>query len=63
VTATLHVLPLVACTIAMPSDGVGDHAASEVERGVSRAILALANVWTTFCRLIHDHITAVIAMA
>ena len=47
----------------MPSDGVADPEASEVERGVSRAILALANVWTTFGRLIHAHRTAVIAMA
>jgi hypothetical protein len=62
-TASLHVLHVVARTIDMPSDGVGDHEASEVERGVSRAILALANVWTTFDRRIHAHITAVIAMA
>jgi hypothetical protein len=32
----------------MPSDGVGDHEASEGERGVSRAILARDNVLTTF---------------
>ena len=62
-TAARHVWPLVARTIAMPSDGVGDHEASEVESGVSRALLALANVWTTFDRRIHAHITAVLAMA
>jgi hypothetical protein len=37
----------------MPSDGVGDHEASEVESGVSRAILALANVLTTFYHRVH----------
>jgi hypothetical protein len=63
VTDALHVSPFVARTIPMPSDGVADHEASEVESGVSRAILSLDNVWTTFGRLIHDHIPAVIAMA
>jgi hypothetical protein len=48
VTASLHVWPVVARTIDMPSDGVGDHEASEGERGVSRAILARDNVLTTF---------------
>jgi hypothetical protein len=37
----------------MQSDGVGDHEASEVERGVSRAILALDHVLTTFYHRIH----------
>jgi hypothetical protein len=47
----------------MPSDGVVDHEASEVERGLSREILSLDNVLTTFYRRIHSHITAVISMA
>jgi hypothetical protein len=47
----------------MLSDGVVDHETSEVESGLSRAILALDNVLTTFCRRIHFHITAVISMA
>src|SRR5262249_30289768 len=63
VTDALHVSHFVARTIDMPSDGVADHEASEVESGVSRAILSLDNVWTTGCRRIHDHITAVIAIA
>ena len=36
-TASLHVWHVVVRTIDMPSDGVGDHEASEVESGVSRA--------------------------
>ena len=62
-TASLHVLHVVARTIDMPLDGAGDHEASEVESGLSRAILSLDNVLTTFYRRIHAHITAVISMA
>jgi hypothetical protein len=47
----------------MPSDGVVDHEASEVESGVSGESLSLDNVLTTFDRRIHAHITAVISMA
>jgi hypothetical protein len=46
----------------MPSDGVVDYEASEVESGLSRAILALDNVLTTFYHRIHSHITEVISM-
>jgi hypothetical protein len=45
----------------MPSDGVVDHKASEVESGVSGESLSLDNVLTTFARRIHAHITAVIS--
>ena len=36
------------CACTAHSDGVADHEASEVERGVSRAILSRDNVLTTF---------------
>ena len=62
-TASLGVLHVVARTIDIPSDGVVNHEASEVESGLSRAILSLDNVLTTFYRRIHSHITAVISMA
>jgi hypothetical protein len=55
-------LHFVTRTIDMPSDGVVDHEASEVESGVYRAILSLDNVLTTFFRRIPSPITTVISM-
>ena len=46
-----------------PSNFVVDQEASDAESSLSREILLLDNVGTTFCRLIRDPITSIISIA